>query len=81
MRPLSLGEGEVECVKEFKYLGSIIEDRGGVVKELGERIAKASRAFGALSMPVFRDSNLSLKTKRRVYKAVVIGALLYGSET
>ncbi len=32
-------------------------------------------------MPVFRDSNLSLKTKWRVYKAVVLGVLLYGSET
>ena len=44
---------------------------------MGERIAKASKAFGALRMPVFRDSNLSLKTKRLVYKAVV----LYGSDT
>ena len=32
-------------------------------------------------MPVFRDSNLSLKTKRKVYQAVVLGVLLYGSET
>ena len=77
LRPLKLGDdGEVECVKEFKYLGSIVEARGGVVKEVGERIAKASRAFGALRMPVFRDSNLSLTTKRMVYKAVVLGVLL-----
>ncbi len=39
-------------------------------------LSKASRAFGALRMPVFRDSNMSLKTKRRVYKAVVLGVLL-----
>ena len=76
LRPLKLGDdGEVECVKEFKYLGSIVEARGGVVKEVGERIAKASRAFGALRMPVFRDSNLSLTTKRMVYRAVVLGVL------
>ena len=82
LRPLKLGDdGEIESVKEFKYLGSIVEARGGVVKEVGERIAKASRAFGALRMPVFRDSNLSLATKRMVYRAVVLGVLLYGSET
>ena len=28
---------------------------------------------------MFRDSNLSLKTKRKVYQAVVLGVLLYGS--
>ena len=40
---LKLGDDdEVECVK---YLGSIVE-----AKEVGERIAKASRAFGALMM-------------------------------
>ena len=77
LRPLKLGDdGEVECVKEFKYLGSIVEARGGVEKEVRERIAKASRAFGALRMPVFRDSNLSL-----VYRAVVLGVLGLPRET
>ncbi len=46
-----------------------------------ERIAKAFRAFGALKEPVFRDKNLSLATKKLVYKAVVLATLLYGSET
>ncbi len=81
MRPLRLDGGEVECVSEFKYLGSIIEAKGELAWEVGERIAKASKAFGALREPVFRDSNLSLRTKREVYKAVVLGVLLYGSET
>ena len=51
------------------------------MKEVGEIIAKASRAFGALKEPVFRNSNLSYRTKRLVYRAVVLGVLLYGSET
>ena len=49
------------------------------MKEVGERIAKASRAFGALRMPVFRDSNPSLKTKRKQW---FLGcSYVYGSET
>ena len=49
MRPLRLGGGEVECVTEFKYLGSIVEAKGGrIAQEVRERIAKASKAFGAL---------------------------------
>ncbi len=48
---------------------------------VGERIAKAARAFGPLKGPIFNNSNLFYKTKRMVYKAVVLGVLLYGSET
>ncbi len=33
--------GEVECVTNFKYLGSVLEANGGVGIEVGERIAKA----------------------------------------
>ena len=58
-----------------------MEEKGGVVKEVGERIAMASRAFGMLKEPIFKNSNLSYKTKRLVYKAVVLGIILYGSET
>ncbi len=81
LRPLHLDECVVECVPDFKYLGSVVDGRGGIMKEVKERIAKASRAFGALKEPVFRDKNLSLATKRLVYKAVVLATLLYGSET
>ena len=56
----------------FKYLGSVLEASGGIVKEVGERIAIAiARFFGALKGPVFSNSNLSYKMKRMVYKAVV----------
>ena len=50
-----------------RRLQILVEEKGGVVKE---RIAKASRAFGMLKEPIFKNSNLSYKTKRLVYKAV-----------
>ena len=53
IKPLRLDGGEVECVTEFKYLGSIVETKGGIAQEVGERIAKVSKAFGALRKPVF----------------------------
>ncbi len=80
-RPIMLEGGEVECVTNFKYLGSVLEANGGVGMEVRKRIAKTARAFGALKGPIFNNSNLSYKTKRMVYKAVVLGILLYGSET
>ena len=47
---------------------------------MDRRIAQASKAFGALRKGVFMDKNLSLNTKRKVYKACVVSAFLYGSE-
>ena len=81
LQPLQLAGGSVECVTDFQYLGSVVEAKGGVGKDVCERIAKASRAFGMLKEPVFRDRNLSITTKRLVYNSVVLGVLLYGSET
>ena len=36
--PLELDGGVVEVVDEFKYLGSLVESRGGVVGEVSCRI-------------------------------------------
>ena len=58
-----------------------MESKGETTKDVEERIARASKAFGALCRPVFRDSTLSLVTKRMVYHVVVLGVLLYGAET
>lgn len=37
--------------------------------------------FGCLHVPIFKNSCLSVDTKRKVYKAVVLPVLLYGAET
>ena len=55
-----------------------MEAHGEILKDVEDKIACASRAFGTLCKPVFSDGDLSLKTKRMVYKAVVRGVLLYG---
>ena len=81
LRPIYIKGETIEAVKEFKYLGAIIEPHGGIERDEQDRIARASRAFGALSKPVFHDNDLSLLTKRLVYRAVVLGVLLYGAET
>ena len=73
--------GSLEVVKHFTYLGSNISRDGEVTVEIDCRIAKASRAFGCLKKPIFQDRNLSIATKRQVYRAVVLSVLLYGAET
>ena len=65
---LTVEEHSLEFVNSFKYLGSIVDH----VKE------RASRAFGCLKQSVFQNKLLSIKTKRAVYRAVVLGTQLYG---
>ena len=81
LAPLELDGGVVEVVEQFKYLGSLVEACGGVVGEVSCRIAQASRAFGSLRDSVFTASDLTMETKRMVYRSVVLGVLLYGAET
>lgn len=75
-----LGNGQVEWVDDFPYLGFLIHAGGRIHEEVDRRIACASRAFGALRRPVFGDADLSVTNKRRLYDACVLSVLLYGSE-
>ena len=81
LQPLIIGGMAIEVVSDFWYLGAIVESKGETMKDVEERITRASKAFGALCRPVFRDSTLSLVTKRMVYHTIVLGVLLYGAET
>ena len=49
--------------------------------EIYNRIAKASSTFGRLLKTVWERRELSLITKLKVYRAVVLTTLLYACET
>ena len=71
-------DGEiVEAVNHFRYLGSEVTSSGGLDEELRTRIGRASATFGQL----FEIWRSKIETKLRIYNAVVISTLLYGSET
>ena len=68
-------------VDAFTYLGSTLTSNNSLDKEISNRIAKASSAFGRLRKRVWDVRGLRLETKCAVYRAVVLSALLYGCET
>ena len=78
--PIQVGNSMIKCVESFTYLGSAVSSNVKMDVEVDRRIASAFKAFGALCQAVFRDKNLSITTKRRVYQACVLSVLLYGSE-
>ena len=82
MQPeLQLDSASAEMVNEFKYLGSVLHCNGQADADVKVHIDKVSQAFGNLKRSVFQDRSLSVTTKHVVYQAVVLGTLLYGSET
>ena len=73
-----LGE-ELQRVHHFKYLGSSVEDTGGMTTEISQRVSAAwgncKRCSGVLC-----GRRMPVKPKGKVYKTVVRTALLYGAE-
>ena len=81
IKELSLGgDGKLECVEEFRYLGDVIGAGGGAEEASKARVRCAWAKFRELA-PVLTVRGASLKMKGKVYKTCVQRVLVYGSET
>ena len=67
-------------VQSFKYLGSMIDRRGGASKDVENRVAKAWSKWRELS-GVICDKKVPTKLKILIYQTVIRPTLLYGCET
>ncbi|XP_072039784.1 uncharacterized protein [Amphiura filiformis] len=72
-------EGLIKVVDHFKYLSAYCSADGSNVKELNNRIGKATGAFRELDK-VWKDRNINLETKLKFYNACVLSTLLYAAE-
>jgi hypothetical protein len=77
---VSVGANAVDSVNEFIYLGSKVTTDGHSAPEVMRRIALAASAMNQLGR-VWRQRNLSLVTKLRLYESCVLSVLLYCAET
>ncbi|CAH1251418.1 Hypp9062 [Branchiostoma lanceolatum] len=74
-----VNQEELQTVDQFKYLGSIISKEGSKA-EVTSRAAQTSAAMARLR-PIWRDRNISLKSKVRLLRALVISIFLYACES
>ena len=81
VRPMQVEDSSVDVLNDFTYLGANISRDGEITSEVTGRIARAARLFWCLRVPVFKNEDLSLATKRAVHRAVILAVLLYGAET
>ena len=77
---LEVGGLSVSRSATMVYLGCEMRPDGSMDGELHRRLVAANASFWKLRR-LWRDRGVSVKTKARVYSAVVRGTLLYGAET
>ena len=63
----------------FKYLGAIISDAGSKAEMLS-RIAQCTTTMTRLK-PIWNDQNITLRSKVRLMRALIISILLYACQT
>ena len=76
-KPLKVGAEDIEIVKDFKYLGSL------VASSENDFMHRKSLAWGAFwkMESIWRSTSTETWLKVRIYQASVLSILLYGSET
>ena len=72
---------DVEVTESFTYLGSVVHISGLSDQEVSRRIGLATGAVNSINKSIWRCRYLCRRTKLRVFKALILPVLLYGSET
>ena len=70
---------KLETVTSFKYLGSVVSDEG-YKPEILSRIARTTEALTRLK-PILNDRGISLSSKIRLMRSLVIYIFLYACES
>ena len=78
---ITINGQRLNSVSKFTYLGSTLSRNVVIDDEVNARLAKASAAFGRLHKNVWNRRGITTETKIKVYRAVILTALLYGCET
>ncbi|VDP57376.1 unnamed protein product [Schistosoma curassoni] len=77
---LTIDGEDLEDVKTFTYLGSIIDEHGESDADVKARIGKARAAYLQLKN-IWNSKQLSTNTKVKIFNSTLKTVLLYGVET
>ena len=79
-KTVKMEDAKVPRVKEFKYLGSTVQESGGCEREVKKRVQAGWNRWRRVS-GVICDRRLPARVKGKVYSSVVRPAMVYGLET
>lgn len=74
-----MGDHNFEVVKEFIYLGILVNATNTIKKEVGRRVMATNRCYYGLSRQL-QSRVLFSKTKCNIYEILIKSVLTYGSE-
>jgi hypothetical protein len=77
---LTAKEQDIEVVKRFKYLGTVINDTSDETEEIRMRILAANKAYSSVQT-TFRSKQIHTNNKIRLHKTLIKPVLCYGSVT
>ena len=78
-KKITVNGKKIETVSKFKYLGSVIADEGSK-SEIISMIAHTTAAMTRLK-PIWKDKNITLRSKIRLMGSVIVSICLYACET
>ena len=78
-REIKVKGQKLGTVTSFKYLGAVVSDNGSKPEVLS-RIEQATAALTKLK-PIWRDNNISLGSKVKLMRSLVISIFLYACES
>ena len=79
-KTVKMEDTKVSRVKEFKYLGSMVQESDGCEREVKKRLQARWNGWRRVS-GVICDKRLPAKVKGKVYSLMVRPAMVYGLET
>ncbi|XP_072766481.1 uncharacterized protein [Anoplolepis gracilipes] len=71
----------IQQVMKFNYLGAIVSSNRNLVEEVRAQANRANRIAGYLREVIWRNRNMSLRSKVRIYKTCIRPILTYAVET
>ena len=77
---VKMEDAKVPRVKEFKYLGSTVQESGGCEREVKKRVQAGWNGWRRVS-GVICDKMLPARVKGKVYSSMIRPAIVYGLET
>jgi hypothetical protein len=71
---------DIEVVRRFKYLGTVINDTNDETEEIRAMMLAANKVYNSLQT-IFRSEQIRRNNKIRLYKTLIKPVLCYGSVT
>ena len=77
---VQVAKQDIKDDESFVYLGAHVSMSGGTEEDIKARLGKARPAYNKLGK-IWKNGQLTNKTKIKIFKCTVISVLLYGCET